>query len=164
MVKGTFDSINKSLIITDSLLVSTTKSQIKSIRKNSDDLCRAKKLYTAMQDFFQDVDVVCVEIPHGSQSARAMASYGICLGLLAGLDKPLIQVTANDNKQMVTGTNSGTKNQMIQWAVNLHPELNWLKRKVKGELTLTNANEHLADAVVSIYAGMNTNEFKLISI
>jgi hypothetical protein len=161
MVKGNYDG---SLFITHAELVTTEPSKIKSIRKNSDDLSRAQKLYSAMQSFFNDVDVVCVEIPHGSQSARSMASYGICIGILASLGKPLIQITAVENKQAALGKKSGSKAQMIEWATNKHPEVNWLKRKVKGELTLTNANEHLADALSSIYAGMRTNEFKLLNI
>lgn len=66
MVKGTFDG---SFLVSEVSLVQTKPSKIKQVRKNSCDLERARELYLAMQEFFSDVDVICVEVPHGSQSA-----------------------------------------------------------------------------------------------
>lgn len=160
MVKGELNG--SSFALSTMSLVSTESSKVKSVRKSSDDLRRAKELHTAMVSFFEDVDVVCVEVPVGSQTARAMCSYGMCIGLLASLDKPLIQVTPTENKKIVTGTKAGTKEQMIKWAVAKHPDAPWLTRKVKGEVTLVNKNEHLADALITIYAAMQTDQFKII--
>lgn len=161
MVKGVYQD---SLSFSHFQLTQSEPSKIKTVRKNSDDLERARKLHQAMQSFFADVDVVCVEIPVGSQSARAMCSYGMCIGILASLDKPLIQVTPTQLKQVVTGRNSGTKKEMIDWAMHRHPEIDWFMRKEKGELIPANKNEHLADAIAAIYAGMLTDEFKLLTL
>ncbi len=151
MVKGTYIG---SLLLTEISITQTKPSKLKQIRKSSDDLERARKLYSGMQSFFADVDVICVEIPHGSQSARAMASYGICIGLLASLNKPLIQISAIENKRAALNKPTGTKEEMIEWAMALHPDLNWYHTKSK--------DEHIADAISAIYAGMKTDMFKLI--
>lgn len=151
MVKGTFDS---TLLISEIALQKTEPTKNKQVRKNSDDLERARQLHNAMQTFFEDVDVVCVEIPHGSQSARAMASYGMCIGILASLDKPLIQITAVENKKAALGKKSGTKEEMIEWGTTTHPEVNWFNVKSK--------DEHIADAISAIHAAQKTDMFKLI--
>jgi hypothetical protein len=44
---------------------------------------------------------------------------------------------------------------MIEWAVAKHPDAPWLRRGGK----LIAKNEHLADAVASIYAGLKTAQF-----
>jgi len=129
----------------------------KAIRKNSDDLFRARKHQAAMTEFFRDVDIICVEIPVGSQSARAMASYGICIGIISSIGKPLIQVTPAEVKMVSVGSKTASKKEMIEWAAAKHPNLNWYSRK-NGDLL--NKNEHLADAVAAIHAGMLTDEFK----
>ena len=151
MVKGTF---NSALSITEVAIEQTEPSKLKQVRKNSDDLERAKKLHNAMQSFFKDVDVVCVEIPHGSQSARSMASYGMCIGILASLDKPLIQISAIENKKAALNKSTGTKEEMIAWGKLTHPEASWFNVKSK--------DEHIADAMSAIHAGMKTDMFKLI--
>ena len=49
---------------------------------------------------------------------------------------------------------------MINWAFDKHPDVNWITKKRKGSLRLTNANEHLADAIAVIYAGIQSDQFK----
>ena len=132
----------------------------KQVRQNSMDLERARKLYEALTQTVKGADLVFVEIPVGSQSARAMASYGMCIGLLASIDIPLIQVTPSEVKLAGAGTKTATKAEMIQWATNKHPEANWLTAKTKGVTRFVDKNEHLADALAAIYAGMRTDEFK----
>ena len=151
MVKGTYDG---SFLVSEVSLVQTKPSKVKQVRKNSSDLDRARELYLAMQEFFSDVDVICVEIPHGSQSARAMASYGICIGLLASLDKPLIQISATENKKAALGKPNGTKEEMIEWGKATHPEAPWFNVKSK--------DEHIADAMSAVHAAESTDMFKLL--
>ena len=132
----------------------------KTVRKNSDDLNRARLLYISMNDFLMDADMVFVEIPVGSQSARAMASYGMCIGVLGSIDQALIQVTPAEVKMAATGNKHASKVEMIEWATKLYPEASWLTEKRKGVLRFLNKNEHLADAIGAIHAGVRTDEFK----
>lgn len=132
----------------------------KQVRKNSDDLRRARELRASVAEAINDADIVCVEMPVGSQSARAMASYGLSVGVIASIDKPLIEVTPTEVKLAGAGVRTATKSEMIEWATDKHPEANWKRRKVNGKLAITNDNEHAADALAAIYAGMQTTEFK----
>lgn len=137
----------------------------KTVRQNSKDLDHARNQYQNLHDFINhhNPDLVCVEIPVGSQSARAMASYGMCIGILASINTPLIQVTPTEVKMAAVKSKTATKQEMIDWAANMYPEASWLTHKSKGVLTLTQANEHLADALAAIYAGVKTDQFKLIA-
>jgi len=139
------------------------KANAKVVRKNSDDLNRARSLHDAMQEFTKDVDLVIVEVPVGSQSARAMASYGVCIGLLSSIAQPLIQVTPTEVKLAAVGSKTASKAEMITWATDMYPEANWLRHKQKGEWKLGNKNEHLADAVAAVHAGLATETFKQMS-
>jgi Holliday junction resolvasome RuvABC endonuclease subunit len=107
-------------------------------------------------------DIICVEIPVGSQSARAMASYGICIGVLASINKPMIQVTPTEVKVAATGNKSATKREMIIWAFSQNSSLKWLTRTTNGDNILIDKNEHMADAMAAIKAGISTDEFKTI--
>lgn len=132
----------------------------KVVRKNSEDLDRARLLHEAFQEACSKAKFCFVEVPVGSQSARAMASYGICIGVLASCPIPMIQVTPTEVKVAGTGIKTATKQEMIEAAVAEHPEAKWLTRRLKGELTLVDANEHLADATFAIEAGIKTTEFR----
>lgn len=147
--------------VIDLILAETApdKKSAKVVRKNSDDLARAKLLHDALQRETAGCSFAFVEIPVGSQSSRAMASYGICIGVLASCKLPLIQVTPTEVKLAGYGTKTATKQDMINWAVKKYPNANWLTRKLKGEIVLMNDNEHLADAVAAIEAGISTDQF-----
>tara|TARA_R110000744_G_scaffold376175_2_gene490254 strand:- start:3829 stop:4377 length:549 start_codon:yes stop_codon:yes gene_type:complete len=142
--------------VLDMYLSETTKTKTKSARVNSDDLERARKHATHLKRMISSADMVFCEVPHGSQSARAMASYGVCIGLLAVIEKPLIQVTAKQVKEAAVGDGTASKNDMILWAVSRHPDADWLKSKDR----VLGKNEHLADAIASIEAGLLTEDFK----
>jgi Holliday junction resolvasome RuvABC endonuclease subunit len=164
LAKGTLDlSGTPTLASIDALeLVNSQadKTSAKSVRKNSDDLRRARALYDGFQEFIKDVELVFVEVPVGSQSARSMASYGVCIGLLASINKPLIQVTPSEVKLAAVGSKTASKAEMINWATNLYPDADWIRHKSKGEMVLSNKNEHIADAVGAIHAGILCDQFK----
>lgn len=103
---------------------------------------------------------MCVEIPVGSQSARSMASYGICIGVVASIDKPLIQVTPAEVKLVATGSKTASKDDMIKWATEMYPEGQWLTTNKKGVVSFVNKNEHMADAIAAMHAGVKTDQFK----
>lgn len=141
------------------------KSAKKVVRKNSDDLRRARIQQRAMVEFCQGSQLAFVEVPVGSQSARAMASYGICVGVLASCPISMIEVTPTEVKLAATGSKVASKMQMIEWAIETHPDAPWLTRKQKGEIVPVQANEHLADSVAAIHAGIMTEQFsQLISL
>lgn len=135
------------------------KSTQKVVRKNSDDLRRAKALRHSLVEQTADRKLAFVECPVGSQSSRAMASYGICIGILASCSIPMIQVTPMEVKISTVGKKTASKAEMISWAMDKHPEAPWLLRSFKGKSIPMNSNEHLADAIAAIYAGIKTDQY-----
>lgn len=135
-------------------------TKAKTVRKNSDDLRRASELSQAFQAACKEAVFAICEVPVGSQSSRAMVSYGICIGVLSAAPIPLIQVTPSEVKMAGCGVKTATKGEMIEAAMNEHPEGKWLTRKLKGEVKFLDANEHLADATFAIKAGLQTAEFR----
>ncbi len=137
------------------------KKTTKIVRQNSYDLQCARFHTNNLNTFigFNKPDVICVELPVGSQTARAMASYGVCIGVISGITIPLIQVTPLEVKFAATGDKQATKSDMTKWAVEQHPDAAWLKHGGK----ITSKNEHIADALGAIYAGVKTDQFKLIT-
>jgi Holliday junction resolvasome RuvABC endonuclease subunit len=156
--KGTF--INGYLEITQVSLQKTEKSKVKQVKVNSDDLYRATLLLKSINDFLSGVDLVFIEVPQGSQSASAAKAYGVCIGLIAGIKIPYIQVNPTQVKIAATGNKTASKAEMINWAVDMYPELNWLTKKQKGLVSLTNDNEHIADSIAAIHAGLRSDTFK----
>ncbi|HHQ9885593.1 hypothetical protein [Escherichia coli] len=134
----------------------------KQVRVNSDDMRRLNEIWRGIKPLIDQVHLVFCELPVGSQSARAMVSYGGCLGVLACVDKPLIQVTPNEIKYYVGNKLTTSKEEIIQWATQKQPNAPWLRRKQSGKEVLVNKNEHLADAVASIYTGMQTDQFRQV--
>ena len=136
----------------------------KQVRQNSLDLESAKQLCAAALSAAKGAQAIFVEVPVGSQSARAMASYGICVGVLGALRAtgiPFFEVTPTEVKMASAGKKTATKLEMIQWAMNQHPEANWPVYKQKGELKVSEAKaEHMADATAAIYAGLSCNSFQ----
>lgn len=136
----------------------------KQVRQNSLDLESALQICTAAAAFAKGAQAIFVEVPHGSQSARAMASYGICIGILGALRTmgiPFIEVNAEEVKLAVTGRKTATKKDMIDWAVNAHPEAKWPMYNRGGIGIISEAQaEHMADATAAIHAGIKTNMFK----
>jgi len=139
------------------------KAVRKVVRKNSEDLARARVLQQAMAGACEGKTIAFAEVPVGSQSARAMASYGVCVGVLASCPIPLVEVTPSEVKMAGAGTKTASKDDMIQWAVAKHPNAPWRRTKRNGVMVLTNDNEHLADALAAIYAGMATEQFRLFA-
>ena len=136
----------------------------KQVRQNSKDVSVAMQLFGAAYDATGLSQVNFAEVPVGSQSARAMASYGVCagvLGALRALGRDFIEVTPGEVKRASIGSVTATKSQMIQWAVANHPEANWPKFKRDGVKYISEAKaEHMADAIAAIYAGIRTPMFQ----
>ena len=155
-----------SLCLTDGILSTPSLSLVqpldlegKQVRVNSDDLHRSQQLAEPVIAAARKAKAVFVEVPVGSQSARAMASYGICVGILGSiraLGIQIIEVTATDTKKIFTGNPNATKRQMIERAFELYPEANfpWHKGKIPDKA------EHMADAIAAIHSGVRTPMFQ----
>ncbi|MFA7188467.1 MAG: hypothetical protein WC117_00095 [Sphaerochaetaceae bacterium] len=153
LVTGVLDDLTLSIAITE-------KGKAKQIRTNSDDLQRAEDLATKAFEVAKRCKVIFVECPVGSQSANGMKSYGIVIGILGSLRAQgiqIIEVTASEVKKSLSGNKKATKREMIDSAYGFYPEANWLKEK-SGRLI--NDNEHTADAVGAIHAGVTTPLFQ----
>lgn len=137
-------------------LISTKSGATKVVRVNSDDLDRCRILQSGLSRNLNGINMVFVEVPVGSQSARAMMSYGACVGLLSWIRTPLIQLSPAEVKMAATGSKTASKEDMIGWAVEKYPQAKWLRRGGK----LTAANEHLADAIATVHAGIKTDQFQ----
>lgn len=136
----------------------------KQVRQNSLDLESAKQLCEGAMKAAEGAQAIFVEVPVGSQSARAMASYGVCVGVLGSLRAmgiPIFEVTPSEVKLAGPGRATATKLQMIEWAMNRHPEANWPTYVQKGKVLVnTSKAEHQADATATIHAGMASNIFQ----
>lgn len=148
-----------TLDISSMKLVQTDKRSGKDVRVNSDDLRRARELRAAMMEQTSDCAVIFAEIPSGSQSARSNMGFGIAIGVIAGAPVEVIQVQPLEAK-LAMGKRSASKKDMIDWATAKYPHSDWLSRKLKGQMVYTDANEHLADAIAIIEAGVKTEQFR----
>ena len=142
-------------------LVEPRELEGKQIRVNSNDLHRAEQLSAAVLPACRKAKAIFVEVPVGSQSARAMASYGICVGILSmvrAMGIQIIEVTAKDSKKALTGNPNATKQEMIDHAWENYPQANWtMDPKTNKPIK---KSEHAADAIGAIYAGVNTPVFQ----
>lgn len=140
-------------------VVEPAKIKTKQVRQNSIDLDVGRQLALAAFPAAKRAKVVFVECPVGSQSARAMASYGICMGILGSMlvhDIQLIEVTATEVKKAFTGNRNATKQQMIDQALEFYPDANFPRQRGR----ILKSAEHVADALGAIHAGVNTPIFQ----
>lgn len=140
-------------------LVSTEGRDRKEVRKSSDELRRARELHQALQQQCKDVVFAFIEVPSGSQSASAARSLGIAVGVLASCPILIIEVSPMEVKVAVTSDRKikASKDDMIAWAVAKWPDAPWLRERKSGRIL--KSNEHLADALATVQAGISTPEF-----
>jgi Holliday junction resolvasome RuvABC endonuclease subunit len=138
----------------------------KQVRQNSKDLERARQLAFKAALACQGSRAIFVEVPVGSQSARAMASYGICVGVLGSLmaqDMPFFEVTPTELKLATVGSKTASKNDMIRWAMTHFPSANWpMQTKDGRQVPIASKAEHMADACGAIDAGTQLKQFQQI--
>lgn len=161
LAAGMLDLETGYLDITDLTVVTPLELKGKQVRKNSQDLHRTEQLAAAVLPAARQAKVIFVESPVGSQSARAMASYGVCLGILGAIRAEginLIEVTATEVKLALTSNPNATKAEMIAAATSLYPDANFPTHRGK----ITAKAEHVADGIAAIHAGVNTPVFQNI--
>lgn len=160
---GTLDVISKDVIITSLDVIKTAPTKEKSVRKNSTDLDRAEILVKGALGALRGAQAVFVEVPVGSQTARAMTSYGVCVGILAAFraaGKPFFIISPDEVKK-VTGKASASKAEMIAWAMRKQPNAPWPMQTELGVTSVVAGKaEHMADAYAAIEAGINSQQFK----
>ena len=146
------------IVMSKIMLLETEKTKNKQVRASSDTIARCKQTYLFIQKAIKDhyPTVIFVETPSGSQSASGMKSYGATCQLIASCDPSPIEVTPNEVKMASVGSKTASKKDMINWAHSKYPNLQWDKNK---DGTLKNKNEHMADAIAIVYAGMKTADF-----
>lgn len=140
-------------------LVQPKEETSKQVRKNSKDLEVVKQLHQGLYPHVRAAKAIFVEVPIGSQSARAMASYGMCVGILGSLvarGYQLIEVTPTEVKVALAKDRNATKGDMIDVATRLYPNAGWpiYQGKVQAKA------EHMADAIGAIHAGVRTPVFQ----
>ena len=142
-----------------STTISTEKSKSKQIRASSDLIQRCRNLHELAQHYLKiyQPDLIFAETPAGSQNANGMKAYALSCYLLATLTPEPIEVTPIEVKKATVGTKTASKAEMIAWAFEKHPEVNW--KLDKAGIPQISTEEHKADAVAVLYAGMKTSDF-----
>lgn len=147
-------------------VIQPDKPDSKQVRVNSKDLIAAEQLARGALSAAAGAQAIFVEVPVGSQSARAMASYGVCVGVLGALRAsgiPFFEVSPTEVKMASVGRRTASKDDMITWARGQHPEGNWPTYMQQGvEYVTMSKAEHMADATAAIYAGLRTPAFQQI--
>lgn len=144
-------------------IIETRDLSGKNIRVNTNDQWLAEQLAIPVLEACRNAKAIFVEVPVGSKSARAMASYGICVGILGAvraLSIPYIQVSPVENKKVFTGNKNATKREMIEKLVEYYPDIELPQGKKPG--TIGDKAEHIADATAAIHSGVLTPEFQTI--
>lgn len=162
MCKATLDVTTMEWTVDDLILIETESESKKGVIKQSDDLRRAKIVQAGMIEACEDASFAISEIPFCNPAGYAGANFnsGLVTGVLASCPIPLIQVFPAEVKQKATGIRSATKGEMIEWAMKRFPDAPWRMRTLKGKRIPTAANEHLADAVASINAGLDSQQLQ----
>jgi len=154
------DTETLELSIHDLVLIKTAKSKDKKVRSSSDNLSRALELKNGVHAALRGVTTAFYEVPSGGQDYNAVLGFGIVIGTYAGLPVPGAEVSPFETKLNAVGTRTASKDEMIEWAFNKYPMAPWRTRKLKGEIVPTKDNEHLADAVAIVEAGIKTPSFQ----
>jgi hypothetical protein len=164
IAKGVYDMGTGQLTLQDVSVTSPVRPTGKLVRQNSSDLEAARQLAQDALIAAQGAQAIFVEVPVGSQSARAMASYGICVGILGTLRAcgiPFFEVTPLEVKLIAVGKRTATKREMIDWAVARYPSAPWPRYTRNGvQLIAESHAEHMADATAAICAGIASNPFQ----
>jgi len=147
--------------IIDSITIETEKSKQKQVRASSDLIQRCDVLHRGVQEYIEkwNPEIIFVETPSGSQSASGMKNYGVSCYLIATLRPRAIEVTPTEVKKATVGTKTASKHEMITWAFEKHPEAPW---KLRNDFPLAK-QEHMADAIAIIYAGMKTPAYSWLT-
>lgn len=157
MASGYASLEDGELKITDMKVVHTHIKEDHTTRKSELDIRSATMLYEGVTEFIEGADIVAVEVPTGSQDYEAAKARGVVIGVLGSVKaENFVYVTPQSVKKVV-GNPKATKAEVVAWASERHPEAPW--PKWRGKINISQA-EHMADAIVAIYAAAETPRFK----
>jgi Holliday junction resolvasome RuvABC endonuclease subunit len=155
-------------------LIETAPTKVKSVRKSSDDLARARTIIEQIRAVIakHNIKVGTSEIPSGAQSANAAKAFGIVIGMLASLPIPLIEVTPNEVKLATCGNKIADKEDIVRWAITLPIEggvgfpcsrakNEWMIEVQEGYIS--KKAEHPADACGTVAAALATQQFRQLA-
>lgn len=147
----------KDVRVSEVSLLSTKKSSNKQVRASSDTIARCQAISSFVKAWIEKhrPKFIFIETPSGSQNSSGMKSYGVVCMLAGSLPIPPVQVTPNEVKMAATGSKTSSKQEMIDWAIGLYPDLGWYYSRG----SLQKKNEHIADAIAVAHAGILTNEY-----
>jgi Holliday junction resolvasome RuvABC endonuclease subunit len=148
------------LSVADLILVKTQKAKNKQVRMSSDNLRRAQEVAVVLRQSLKGCVSAFVEVPSGGQSYDAVLGFGTVIGLYASIEIPVVEVSPSETKMAAVGTKTASKEEMIEWAIENHPDAPWRMRKLHGEMVPTKDNEHLADGVGIAHAGLKVPSFE----
>lgn len=139
-------------------LIETQATKHKQTRKNSDDLRCAREILDELARLRAEHQpvITMVEVPSGTQSARASWTLGVMLGIIAGFPLPVIQLSPVEVKRAFAGDRSASKDTMIERATSLHPGLDWPMHRGQ----YARKAEHLADAVAILHTGAASTAYR----
>lgn len=144
-------------------LISTEREETKTVIKTSDDLRRARIVLEAMHRACEGKAIAFSEIPLGTASkyANAILNSGMMVGILASCPIPLIEMSPKEVKEATIGFRNAQKEEMIEWGLSRYPNVpGWLFHMRKGKQVPNKDNEHLADALAVMEAGVQDFRFK----
>lgn len=150
----------------------TEKSKHRTIRKTSDDLARARLQADRLRALIDRhrIDVIACEMATTTPYTLPTFSFGVMIGIVAALARPVIEVLPQEVKIAAAGNRNATKQDVIRWAVKMtgREKLDWPTSSRKNQLGLlyrgasvTLAAEHPADALAAIQAAVSTEQFRL---
>jgi len=161
---GLVNKQTKELVSIENLVLSKTAKDSKSKRAD-DDFQRFTQHLKKIEEECNKGKVAYIfgEIPSGSRDVRAAFAFGGVTAILAcyGLYNNVITVTPSEAKLAATGWKHADKEDVIAAMHGLYPAAPWITSKLKNSMCiehdgkyLTNANEHLADSIACILAGL----------
>lgn len=153
---GTIDKDDN--ITVDFIRLNTTeKTTSKQVRASSDAIDACRSNFKFLQGIIKEYkpQIIFAETPSGSQSSSGMKSYGATCQLIASLEPDAIEVTPHEVKMSTVGSKTASKRAMIDWAYERYPDLEWTWHEGR----IKNDNEHMADAICIVYAGIKTRMY-----
>lgn len=161
-----YDLDAEKLIADDIFLIETKKSKEKQVRSSSDYLSRSQDITKALLTRLplHKPTAVFVEVPSGGQDYRSVMGFGIVTGIyasmqaLSGVDAT--EVSPAETKLASVGSRHAAKQEIINWAVEKYPYLDWARYKKNGQMLLSKKNEHMADSIAIAHAGVRLPVFQ----
>lgn len=147
----------------------TTRSKLKTVRATSDDLRRAQEHADHLIHLVKTyrVNAIAMEVTTMTHYKYPTLSFGIMAGVVAALQRPIIEVLPWEIKRV----GGSTKRDVIAWALKQtvrQKNLPWPTSSKLNSMGLTYCGknvmqdaEHAADALAAIQAALLTHHFGL---